>query len=362
MNIIIQRIKSRLYLFILIGIFFFPIKSHPVDPLLQSVNIFHKSTSIIKFPAAISVLYAHATSNEKLENLFKVLESLNQILNGSNTTLISSSSTEDRTYLDIAWLGVECFRSTKYIKKYVDLIKQEQINETLSNEQNKNDEIKPKNLSFKIKIAVCAILAALETYSSFVSYDNTNFHNLNIRNLGMSIRGLRYFLLSESSSLEAKISITMTFLSLFEFIILEAWPKQKRMTLARYLPKTIKMLKNEREILLRLKKSSQNHIKENLKEAKENGLDPLILDEIKTYFTNISPENILNTEIKEKCPYEEIVKAKINIDQSNKNYDGIILEFRILKGLEGNLITNKSAISSYEESLNRLNDCLKTRF
>ncbi len=235
MNIYFKRFLS---LFIFLGLNFSILK--PVDDVSKFT---YQATSIATVPAALAVLYAHAKSNEKLETKLKLIEAIVQIVHESS---YNKAYWQDTGYLDNAWLGFETFRAIKYLKKYLNDKKEKQddkkekqdVNEqAIQNSKdspkkenndideslvadllNENkDEKKSKSLAFKIKVGVCLILLFFEVDLPIESSDYYGLgRSFVFRNSGLFCKGLRHFLLSESGSWEAKISIVFAILSCFK--------------------------------------------------------------------------------------------------------------------------------------------------
>ncbi len=85
--------------------------------------------------------------------------------------------------------------------------------ENIVADSSNKDGKKSKGLAFKIKIFVCVFLAVCETGNSCELSRIGNDARFLFRNPGLFFKGLRYFLLSESGSWEAKISIVLAILS-----------------------------------------------------------------------------------------------------------------------------------------------------
>lgn len=240
MNIYFKKLLS---IFVLTGLFYSSVVSFN-----ESSELIYSVTYFARIPASIAALRNHRELNEKDEANLKVLESFFSLVNES---LQPFALQHELSLLNATWMVFEVFRLIKYVKKYNQLNEKEKSEDSQEalddifygdleeqghlDEKRKgflleklvsefdaikdvglndssdlsNDENKPVEMAFKFKCAICLFLIFQESILGFFE------ENVDLQNLKFASRGLRYFLLSESGSVEAKCSLILFVACLF---------------------------------------------------------------------------------------------------------------------------------------------------
>ncbi len=234
--------KKNILFLILINLNFYslkPIEDNPSD-LLYSIS---GASSMLLGTLAI---FSHANSEKINEAKFNSIESVSQLLNNIGS-LTSLKKSRKKCPQDALWFAFDLFRTIKHFKKYKKL-KHEKRSQESSNEltddspekdlidqiiaelekppqevlkeNNSENNNNPKSFLFKLKIGLCGALLIGE-FSSSVCREITNNkkNDLKIKTFNYALKSLRYFLLSESGSLEAKFSIAMFLLNILNYYV-----------------------------------------------------------------------------------------------------------------------------------------------